>query len=46
MILGNGPKQDQDWRCDPLAHPDLRDMTPDQLADLPIGPEPQDCGCR
>ena len=24
-----------DWRCDPLGHPALRGMTPNQLADLP-----------
>lgn len=25
-----------DQQCDPLSHPALRHLTPDQLADLPI----------
>lgn len=36
---GNAPGQAErfDLRCDPLSHPVLRRMTPDQLADLPLG---------
>lgn len=26
-----------DRRCDPLSHPAVRRMTPDELADLPLG---------
>jgi hypothetical protein len=26
------------WQSDPLSHPDLRRMTPHQLADLPFNP--------
>jgi hypothetical protein len=26
-----------DWRQDPLSHPVLQRMTPDELADLPLG---------
>lgn len=31
--VGNSP-----WPCDPLAHPALRGMSSDQLADLPFDP--------
>ncbi len=34
-LAGEAQKDARDWRCDPLAHPDLHAMTPDQLADLP-----------
>lgn len=46
MIAGDGLDETRRWRCDPLAHPELRNMTPDQIADLPISPEPDDCGRR
>jgi hypothetical protein len=28
--------EDEDWRCDPLAHPALEAMSPRELADLPF----------
>lgn len=34
-LTGEAQGEARDWRCDPLGHPDLHAMTPDQLADLP-----------
>lgn len=35
------PRTDQEaaaaWRCDPLSHPALRNMSERELADLPLG---------
>jgi hypothetical protein len=30
-------RAEPDWRQDPLSHPVLQRMTPDELADLPLG---------
>jgi hypothetical protein len=30
---------EQDWRHDPLGHPDLREMSTRELADMPMVPE-------
>jgi len=29
-------RDDADWRCDPLSHPAICKMDPDELADLPF----------
>jgi len=40
------------WECDPLAHPALRHMNPEELADLPFdrgsyaSPTASPCGIR
>lgn len=36
-FAGHADPGDLAWETDPLSHPALRRMTPDQLADLPIG---------
>lgn len=38
-VFGTATPAEPAWRRDPLAHPELRKMTPDQLSDLPLGPE-------
>jgi hypothetical protein len=36
---------EQEWLADPLAHPELRDMTQRELGDLPIGHPQSDLNC-
>lgn len=38
-VFGKAKSTEPAWRRDPLAHPELRNLTPDQLSDLPLGPE-------
>lgn len=37
----------RNWRCDPLAHPDVSAMNQRELADLPFEPffTRAECGC-